>query len=155
MLLALVWVPLWYFVVGLPFAAAARAIDPLDVLRAKRGAHGRFLSAHLEHGTFLSQPAFAVAQLLQAMGVLELIGGSPPETCSGSRTSWYVEWCFWRRSLEEKFSAAWQETEGKKHTVWRRIIGMSRTCRALHLYLRFGQALFLSCQVRGWRQTDG
>jgi hypothetical protein len=88
MLLALVRLPLWYFRVGLPFVATARAIVPFDVRRANRGAHGRFLSARLEHGTFLSQPAFAVAQLLQAMGVPELIGGSPPEACSGSRTSW-------------------------------------------------------------------
>jgi hypothetical protein len=88
MLLDRVWLTLWYFIVGLLFAAAARATIPFEVLRANRGAQGRFLSAHLEHGTFLSQPAFAVAQLLQAIGVLELMGGSPPEEGTESRTSW-------------------------------------------------------------------
>jgi hypothetical protein len=72
-------------------AVADRGTVPFEDLRAKRGAQARFLSAHLEHGTFLSQPALAVAQLLQAIGVLELMGGSPSVMCIESRTSWYVE----------------------------------------------------------------
>jgi len=42
---------------------------PFDDRRANRGAHVRLLSKQREHGTFLSQPAFAVAQFEHAIGV--------------------------------------------------------------------------------------
>jgi len=42
---------------------------PLEDLLANRGAHVRFLSEQREHGTFLSQPALAVAQFEHAIGV--------------------------------------------------------------------------------------
>lgn len=71
----------------------------LDERRANLAAHGRFLSAHLEQGTFLSQPVFALAQCIQAIGVFPITIGIPLGGDDGSRTSWYVEWCLWRRSL--------------------------------------------------------
>lgn len=40
-----------------------------DDLLANLAAHGSDLSAHLEQGTFLSQPVLALAQLRQAIGV--------------------------------------------------------------------------------------
>lgn len=49
-------------------AAIALAIS-VDDRRANLAAHGSDLSAHLAHGTRLSQPVFALAQLRQAMGV--------------------------------------------------------------------------------------
>ena len=42
-------------------ACAARTAA-LEDRRANRAAQGRFFSAHLEHGTLLSQPVFAFAQ---------------------------------------------------------------------------------------------
>jgi len=40
-----------------------RAAPIFACLRAKRASQGKFFSAHLEHGTVLSQPVFALAQL--------------------------------------------------------------------------------------------
>jgi hypothetical protein len=53
---------------GWLYVAAAR-LASFEERRAYLAAHGRFFSAHLEHGTLLSQPVFAFAQLRQAMGV--------------------------------------------------------------------------------------
>lgn len=49
-----------------------------DERRAYLLAHGRFFSEHLEQGTLLSQPVFALAQLMHAMGVRPLTVGTPP-----------------------------------------------------------------------------
>lgn len=54
---------------GVSEAAIALAMS-FDDRRANLAAHGRDLSAHLEQGTLLSQPVFALAQLRQAIGVL-------------------------------------------------------------------------------------
>ena len=56
---------------------------------ANLAAHGSDLSAHLEQGTLLSQPVFALAQLRQAIGVRPatagiLVGGGS----DGSLISW-------------------------------------------------------------------
>lgn len=58
-------------------ACAARTAA-FDERRAKRAAQGRFFSTHLEQGTRLSQPVFALAQLWQAIGVRPAIVGTPP-----------------------------------------------------------------------------
>lgn len=72
-------------------AWAARKTTFEDRL-ANLAAQSRFLSAHREHGTLLSQPVFACAQFKQAMGVLPAMVGTPPGPGSnGSRASWYVE----------------------------------------------------------------
>ena len=49
--------------------AVVERTTPLEDLLANRGAHVRFLSEQREHGTFLSQPALAVAQFEHAIGV--------------------------------------------------------------------------------------
>ena len=56
-----------------------------DALGAKRDRQGRFLSIHLEQGTFLSQPALAIAQLLQASGDPDLLGESPSSVAEEDR----------------------------------------------------------------------
>jgi len=64
-------------------------IAAFDERRANRASQGRFLSAHREQGTPLSQPAFELAQLMQAMGVGPVILGAPPDKgCAGSLASW-------------------------------------------------------------------
>lgn len=60
----------------------------LEARLAKRAAHGSPFSAHLEQGTLLSQPVFALAQFWQAMGVRPAIVGIQPGKGSiGSRIS--------------------------------------------------------------------
>jgi hypothetical protein len=55
---------------------------------ANRASQGRFFSAHREQGTLLSQPVFALAQFMHAIGVRPATGGAPPGTgCIGSLTS--------------------------------------------------------------------
>ena len=66
-------------------------LKPFEDRRANRGAQLRFLSEHREQGTFLSQPAFAVAQFEQAIGVRWLMGGSPLLPCWLICASWYVK----------------------------------------------------------------
>jgi nitrogen fixation-related uncharacterized protein len=83
-------------IAALTWAARSAAFDDL---RAKRAAQSSFLSAHREHGTRLSQPVLAWAQLRQAMGVFPATVGTPPGGGSIGCASWYVEWCLWRRSL--------------------------------------------------------
>ena len=78
----------------------ADLMDALPERRAKRASQGRFFSAQREHGTALSQPVFALAQLIQAMGVRPAMDGTVPgAVCIGSLASWYVKWWRWRRSL--------------------------------------------------------
>lgn len=62
----------------------------LDDRRAYRAAQGRFFSAHREHGTLLSQPVFALAQLKHAIGVLPPTGATCPvdTVCMESLASW-------------------------------------------------------------------
>ncbi len=72
------------------FACAARNAAFDDRL-ANRASHGRPLSEQREHGTLLSQPVLACAQLRQAIGVRPATVGTPPGSGSaGSRSSWYV-----------------------------------------------------------------
>lgn len=64
-------------------------IAAFDERRANRASQDRFLSAHREQGTPLSQPAFALAQLMQAMGVRPaVLGTSRGASCVGSLASW-------------------------------------------------------------------
>ena len=71
---------------------AARALAmSFDDRLANLAAHGSDLSAHLEHGTLLSQPVLALAQLRQAIGVLPAIAGMEGgRGREGSLISWYV-----------------------------------------------------------------
>lgn len=71
-------------------AAIALAISFEDRL-ANLAAHGSDLSAHLEHGTLLSQPVLALAQLMHAIGVLPATAGiDVGRGREGSLISWYV-----------------------------------------------------------------
>jgi hypothetical protein len=80
--------------------ACAARMAALDDRLANRASHGRFFSAHLVQGTFLSQPVFALAQFWHAMGVRPATVGTPPGSGSvGSLASWYVVKCRCRRSL--------------------------------------------------------
>lgn len=72
-------------------AAIALAIN-FDDRRANLAEQGNDFSAHLEHGTLLSQPVFALAQLRQAMGVRPaIVGTEAGRGREGSLISWYVE----------------------------------------------------------------
>jgi len=57
--------------------------------RANLASQVRFLLAHRKQGTLLSQPAFALAQFAQAIGVRPDIGDAAlDEVGIGSLTSW-------------------------------------------------------------------
>jgi hypothetical protein len=71
--------------------AWAARIAAFEERRANLAAHGRFLSAHLAHGTRLSHPVLACAQFKHAMGVLPAMVGMPCLGGSIGCASWYVE----------------------------------------------------------------
>jgi hypothetical protein len=75
-----------------PALACAARMAALDDRLAYLAAHGRFFSAHLVQGTFLSHPVFALAQFWHEMRVRPATVGTPPGSGSmESLVSWYVE----------------------------------------------------------------
>lgn len=80
------------FAAGLEASDAAIALAiSFDDRLANLAAHGNDLSAHLEHGTLLSQPVLALAQFRQAIGVLPATAGMEAGSGrEGSLISWYV-----------------------------------------------------------------